>query len=181
MQASTADHPDLSWSQVHETVVMLELAAKQIESAMKDGSASVETLGNSFTELAESMRKICQGFENLPENGAGLQAAKDDLSAISQYASNLIAKAVVAFQFYDKLAQRLTHVSTSLGDLSALVSDKSRLFLPDEWVKLQEKIRAHYSTPEEMVMFDAVIHGMRVEEALEKYHPATSTDNIELF
>lgn len=181
MQASTANHPDLSWSQVHETVVMLELAAKQIESAMKDGNVSVETLGNSFTELAESMRKICEGFEKLPSSGEGLEAAKADLSAISQYAANLIAKAVVAFQFYDKLAQRLTHVSSGLGDLSALVSDKSRLFLPEEWVKLQEKIRSHYSTPEEMVMFDAVIHGMRVEDALEKYQPPATTNSIELF
>lgn len=181
MQASTAHHPDLSWSQVHETVVMLELAAKQIESAMKDGNSSVEVLANSFTELAESMRKICQGFAQLPHSGDGLENAKADLAAVSQYASHLITKAVIAFQFYDKLAQRLTHVSTSLGDLSDLVADKTRLFLPQEWVKLQEKIRMHYSTPEEMAMFDAVIHGMRINEALQKYPLPANTNNIELF
>ena len=174
MEGSTAQRPDLNWSQMHETVVMLELAAKQIESAMKEGNASVESLGNAFTELAESLNKICAGFS--------VSGKEEDLKAIAQHALGLIHQAVVAFQFYDKLAQRLSHVSSGLGDLSELVSDKSRLFSPEAWVNLQGKIRQKYSTREELVMFEAVIHGMSVAEALEKYNPASpSTDNIELF
>ncbi len=174
MEGSTAQRPDLNWSQMHETVVMLELAAKQIESAMKEGNVAVESLAHSFTELAESLNQICAGFD-LIEN------EHTDLKSVAVNASGLIQKAVVAFQFYDKLAQRLSHVSAGLGDLSALVSDKSRLFSPQAWVDLQEKIRQKYSTREELVMFEAVIHGMSVTEAIEKFKPASTTDNIELF
>ena len=38
-RGTSAHMPDLNWSQVRETVLMLELAAVQIESAMKDSGA----------------------------------------------------------------------------------------------------------------------------------------------
>ena len=41
-RGSTAHQPDLNWSQVRETVLMLELSAVQIEAAMKLGAPVVE-------------------------------------------------------------------------------------------------------------------------------------------
>jgi hypothetical protein len=93
----------------------------------------------------------------------------------------------MAFQFYDKLVQRLDHVCHSLGGLGHVVADKSRLYNPSEWVNLQQQIRGKYTMEEERAMFDAVLHGMSVKEALEHYMQSrmqqveASGGDIELF
>lgn len=188
-KGSTANNPDLSWSQVRETVVMLELASTQIEYAMNDSNKSVDILTTSFTELANTMTKICNGFAKLVDyekdnavKDSELQDTKKTLQTISSYANSLIIKAIVAFQFYDKLAQRISHVNGSLSSLRELVSDGRKIFQPEEWVNLQQKIKSKYSTPEEIAMFDAVVNGMPIQEAIEKYcPPQDEEENIELF
>ena len=75
----------------------------------------------------------------------------------------------MAFQFYDRLGQRLTHVCSGLEQLTSLVKDRSRLFNPGAWVELQKSIRSVYSSPAEVTMFDAVISGMPIAEAVETY------------
>ena len=188
-KGSTANNPDLSWSQVRETVVMLELASTQIEYAMNDSNKSVDILTTSFTELANTMSKICNGFAKLVDyekdntvKDSELQETKKTLQTISSYANSLIIKAIVAFQFYDKLAQRISHVNGSLSSLRELVSDGRNIFQPEEWVNLQQKIKSKYSTPEEIAMFDAVVNGMPIQEAIEKYcPPQDEEENIELF
>ncbi|HOI51407.1 MAG TPA: hypothetical protein PLN02_03455, partial [Azonexus sp.] len=57
-RGTSAHNPDLNWSQVRETVLMLELAAVQIEHAMKDSNASVDVLTRSFTAMAGCMQEI---------------------------------------------------------------------------------------------------------------------------
>lgn len=179
-KGSTAHTPDLSWSQVRETVLMLELAAQQIEFAMKDSNYSVENLAKSFTEMAESMEKIAIGFSSLSTEKE-LGTAKKELLHISNHANDLISQAVISFQFYDKLAQRLQHVRISLDELSNLVGDKNKIYQPNEWVELQNRIQSKYSTKEERAMFEAVINGMPVQSAVTQYISETKDDNIELF
>lgn len=182
-RGTSAHIPDLSWSQVRETVLMLELAAGQIQAAMTDSAASVDVLTASFTGMAETMREISDTAAALPDNGAA-GAARDSLVAASGQVSGLVHQAIIAFQFYDKLAQRLAHVTHSLGDLAGLVSDRQRIFSPQEWVELQERIRAKYTTADERTMFEAVMRGMPVQEALAQYVGAMKSrqaDDIELF
>ncbi len=160
--------PDLDWSQVRETVLMLELAAGQVEAAMRESNTSVEVLTDTFTSLAGTLQLIDAAVETLPDTvGNGL--VKAEIRENTQLVSRKIHDSIVAFQFYDKLVQRLAHVCHGLEGLSEVVSDQSRLFQPNEWVKLQEMIRSKYTMTEERAMFDAVIHGMPVEQALEHY------------
>jgi len=181
-RGSTAHQPDLSWSQVRETVLMLELAAVQIESAMKDSNASVDVLANSFTTMAGYMQMISDTVQTLPDQGE-IGVAKQSLGGVSDHVAGMMNQAIIAFQFYDKLVQRLAHVGLSLGDLSNLVGDSRRLFNPGEWVELQQKIRGKYTTREEIAMFDAVIQGMPVQEAVDKFMADMKDkgDDIELF
>lgn len=181
-RGTSAHMPDLNWSQVRETVLMLELSAVQIESAMKDSNASVEVLTNSFTTMAGYMRTISDTVLTLPDQGE-VGVAKQNLTGISEHVSAMVHQAIIAFQFYDKLVQRLAHVGISLGDLSDLVADGGRLFNPAEWVALQNKIRTKYTTREEIAMFDAVMHGMPVQEAVDKFmaEMKEKNDDIELF
>jgi hypothetical protein len=174
--------PDLDWSQIRETVLLLELAAVQIEAAMKDSNASVEVLTHSFTTMADNMRMISHTVQTLPDLGE-VGVAKQNLNGISEHVSGMVHQAIIAFQFYDKLVQRLAHVGISLGDLSDLVADSRRLFNPGEWVALQDKIRAKYSTREEIAMFEAVMRGMPVQEAIDNFmlEMKGKSDDIEFF
>ncbi|MDO8931945.1 MAG: hypothetical protein Q7U97_06090 [Rhodocyclaceae bacterium] len=163
-----AHSPDLDWSQVRETVLMLELAAGQVEAAMRESNSSVEVLTDTFTSLADTLQLIDAAVSTLPDTvGNGL--VKAEIQDNTKLVSQKIHDAIVAFQFYDKLVQRLAHVCHGLEGLSGVVTDKSRLFNPGEWVSLQQMIRSKYTMTEERAMFDAVIHGMSVEDALEHY------------
>lgn len=181
-RGSSALTPDLDWSQVRETVLMLELAVGQIDSALKEGNSSVEVLTDSFTSMAGYMRMMGQALESLPDT----PATADLKSALIGHASEVagrVQRSIIAFQFYDKLSQRLAHVSHSLEALGGLVTDQRKLYNPFEWVALQEKIRAKYSTREEIEMFNAVMQGMPVKEALEHYKAEMKDkgDDVELF
>jgi hypothetical protein len=174
--------PDLDWSQMRETVLMMELAGGQIEAAMRDSNSSVEVLTDSFTTMAGYMRMISEAAAALPDSGEGA-AAKTQLLGATEHVTAMMRQAIVAFQFYDKLVQRLSHVNHSLAALSNLVGDNSRLFNPGEWLALQEKIRSRYTMAEEVEMFEAVLAGMPVQEALDKFMLKMNnrTDDIELF
>jgi len=95
----------------------------------------------------------------------------------------MVQQSIIAFQFYDKLSQRLTHVCHSLAAMNDLVADRGRLYSPNEWVALQEKIRSKYTTAEEHALFDAVMDGVPVQEALDRYMSSMKDkgDDIELF
>lgn len=184
--ANSTDNPHdtqhLDLIQARKTVLMIELSAGQIEAAMKDSNSSVEVLTDAFTTMAGYMRMINDTIAALPDEGE-LINTKANLLGATENVSGMVHKAIIAFQFYDRLVQRLSHVNHSLASLSTLINDSSRLNSPYEWGALQEKIRSKYSMREEIEMFDAVLGGMTVKDALEKFmtqmkdHP----DDIELF
>lgn len=167
-RGTRANAPDLDWSQVRETVLMLELAAGQVEAAMRDSNASVDVLTDTFTSMAGLMGMVEESVASLPDTPE-LAATKTQLHTGLAQVSDKVHQAIIAFQFYDKLAQRLAHVCQSLGGLSTLVSDKSRLYNPGEWVALQDSIRSKYTMVEERAMFEAVLSGASVEAALNDY------------
>lgn len=171
VKGTRANSPDLDWSQVRETVLMLELAAGQVEAAMRDSNTSVDVLTDTFTTMAGMMRIVHESIAELPDTAENT-AAKAQLESNISQVSDKVHQAIIAFQFYDKLVQRLAHVCHSLGSLSDLVTDKSKLYNPYEWVGLQEKIRSKFTMVEERQMFEAVLNGASVEEALNNYKEA---------
>lgn len=169
-----AHTPDLSWSQVRETVLLLQLAVGQIEAALKESHQSVDVLTNSFTSMAGYIDSLGSALGG--EAAEGLQQTTAELTS-------MVHQAIIAFQFYDKLTQRIGHVSNSLDNLSALVGDQRRLYNPNEWATLQDAIRQRYTTAEERQMFDAVMNGMPVRQALEQFvsEMKDKGDDIEFF
>ncbi len=182
---SRAANPDLDWSQVRETILMLELATTQIETAMKDSDGSIGVLTESFTAMMDTIQQISDDADTLPGEGEAGRIRQ----AIGQRSEAVIGQmqsAVIAFQFYDKLSQRLSHVSHSIGTLAALISSPAKLYNPAEWQNLQSQIRSKYTMEEERQMFDAIVQGMSVSQALEAFHLAMREkqqhgDDIELF
>jgi len=187
---SSARRPDLDWSQIGETVRMLGLAVAQIESSMRDGDDSVNVLGNSFTTMYGSMQMISATAGQLSNRGETGQV-KAAIEHSAAEVSVMMQEVIVAMQFYDKLTQRLSHVASSINALGDLIADNGRLYNPFEWAGLQEKIRAKYTTEEERLMFDAIMEGAAVEEALRAaeafrrerahQHEEVPDDNIDLF
>ncbi len=168
LRTSRAHAPDLDWSQIRETVLMLELAAGQVEAAMKDSNSSVDILSQTFTSMAAQLDSIDSALDTLPDTD-GSARVKQELHIGMQQINAKVHQAIIAFQFYDKLAQRLAHVCHSLGGLSELVNDRNRLYTPQSWVDLQNEIRSKYTMKEECAMFDAVLSGQSVQVALDAY------------
>lgn len=180
---STSAEPDLDWSQVRETILMLNLATARIEFCMRDGDDSVETLTDSFTTIAGNVAKLRSAMESVLENYDVDEKMRDQITVTGQEISNKMQSIIVAFQFYDKLVQRLAHISKSMAALGDLVGDPSRLYSPYEWRGLQEKIRSTHSMSDEKKLLDALIGGATVEEVvrlLEEEQKAQGSE-IEMF
>ncbi|MDG4605853.1 MAG: hypothetical protein P9D89_07205 [Candidatus Contendobacter sp.] len=171
LPGSSARHPDLDWSQIRETILMLALGVAQIEMSMRDSDGSVEVLSNSFTSMIGQVKMIERIAAGLPDT-AEIADAKISMVGSCDTIGEMMRAAIVAFQFYDKLTQRLSHVSSSLGTLADLVSDSRRLYNPYEWMGMQEKIRSRYTMEEERLMFEAVMQGKTVKQALAIYMQA---------
>ncbi|MGW8248444.1 MAG: hypothetical protein ACWGOV_10065 [Acidiferrobacterales bacterium] len=163
---STSAEPDLDWSQVRETILMLNLATARIEFAMRDGDDSVETLTDSFTTIAGNVAKLRGAMDNVLDKYDIDAKLKSDILKTGEEVSSKMQSIIVAFQFYDKLVQRLAHISKSMAALGDLVGDPTRLYSPYEWKGLQEKIRSSYSMSDEKELLDALIGGASVEEVV---------------
>ncbi len=173
--------PDLGWSQVKETVLMLNLAVAQIEKSMGGGDDSVTALAESFTSVVGNTEVIAQAARRLPEGDE-----KKTIEANCHSVTQRVQAAIIAFQFYDILAQRLSHVSYSLASLGELLSDEEKLFNPYEWSGLQEMIRSKYTLDADKAMFEAIVKGASIEEAIKisEQHRSQSKnddDDIEMF
>jgi hypothetical protein len=165
-QGSNAASPDLDWSQVRETVKLLNLAVSHIEESMHVGDDSVEALTDSFTTMAGNIQSIQKSIEELPESVSS--ELTENIGEKCNSLKEQVHNAIIAFQFYDRLIQKLTHVSHSMDTMSDLVLDQTRLFNPLEWTALQENIRSSYTMESERLMFDALMQGASIQEAMKQ-------------
>ena len=165
---SIASRPDLDWSQVRETILMLNLSMAQIELAMNDSTSSVGELTESFTSISSALSAIQEIARHLP-NTPRVKPAKAEIDSLLGEASSKMHKAIVAFQFYDRLSQRLSQVCRNLDDLGILVNDPGRLYNPYAWVALQQKIRSKYVTEDDKHMFDKLMETRDVQKALNEF------------
>ena len=178
--------PDLDWSQVRETVLMLELAAGQVDAALRDSNSSVDVLTGSFTSMANQLDGIDARLVHLVEK-EGMTSELTEIRDDARQVAEQVRRSVIAFQFYDRLAQRLDHVCRSLESLADLVNSPDRRYRPDQWAALQTQIASKFTMVEVRAMFDAVLHGVPVKEALQQYMAARMHEveagggDIELF
>lgn len=181
-QYSSAERPDLDWSQVRETVKLLTISVTQVENSLHVSENSVDTLTASFTGMVDHLNAIAETLNSIEDNDAR-QVALQHCAATN----DKIRSSIIAFQFYDRLQQCLTHVTQSLKGLSELVESPDRLYNPAEWRKFQGEIRSRFTMESEKIMFDAVLSGKSINEALAlasamtEATPTEDEDDIELF
>ena len=166
-----------NWSQLNETVLMLNVAVSRIERAMNEGEESFTTLSESFVGIANSNKNIISETQNLDNESPIKNTINENCKSISGQVDN----SIIAFQFYDRLSQRMVMVSKILSSLSEVLNDPDKTNSQDEWVALQDTIRSNYTLDADQEMFDAVLTGTPIEEALKITVEKTDDGDIEFF
>jgi hypothetical protein len=169
-----------NWSHVQETITMLYLAVCQIKSSLTESNRSMDQLTSSFTELASHSHEVNNRALNL-EKPEQWQDFKDEITTTTQQMQAKISEAITAFQFYDRISQRLDHVALSLEQTTDLMSHPEKLHKPEEWKGIQNEVKSSYSMEAERIMFEHIMRGASVKEALEIYnHHFSETDSLVL-
>jgi len=161
----------LGAKEVQETIMVLNLSVAQIELTMTDGDNSVNTLIDSFEFMSKhiedievSSRKIAEmsnGVEGIEEHNQSLLMQTDDLAKKMQ-------QAIIAFQFYDKLSQRLNHVSYGLSGLSEIVSHEMHAQDEAQWETFKSEVRKGTTMREEEELFELIFdEKMPAKDAIE--------------
>lgn len=178
MAYSDSKNPDLDWSQVRETIKLLNLSAAQVDVILQESERSVNTLTESFTDIVQSMQTINSHLLSLDVSNT-----KDEVMVCCSETKDKIQSAIVAFQFFDRLQQCLQHVTSNLRGLSKLVESPERLYNPAEWREFQDQIRSRYTMESEKIMFDAILQGKSLDDAIAAKNALVSklSEDIELF
>jgi Base plate wedge protein 53 len=177
MSYSDSKKPDLDWSQVRETIKLLNLSAAQVDAILQESELSVNTLTDSFTEIVDSMQTITNHLLVFEASDK-----KDDALDVCSETKAKIQAAIIAFQFYDRMQQCLQHVTSNLRGLSKLVENPERLYNPVEWHEFQKQIRSRFTMESEKMMFDAILQGQSVDDAIAaKNRLKKRSEDIELF
>lgn len=162
--------------QLESTIKMLALAAAQIEATMIEAGQSVSELSTSFSEIAEKFHHL-DGHQD----ETLVQVSRTDFTALREQ----INQAIVAIQFYDRMTQRLHHVNEGLIETAELLENPK--VSNTEWEALQETIKKQYTMESERQMFDQIVAGKKLDEALETFKKLTENtlnnqkNDVELF
>lgn len=158
---------------------MLILSAIQVEDMLSEADLSVDTLTESFTSIVDHMQAINKHLLTLDSC-----SVRDEAIICCSETTEKIQASIIAFQFYDRMQQCLQHVTSNLKGLSELVESPDRLYNPNEWRKFQTQIRSQYTMESEKLMFDAIVEGKSIDEAIaikNIHQEENQSDNIELF
>jgi hypothetical protein len=136
---------------------MLGLCEAQMDSALHESDKAVDALIKAFSGLVDASRAVSATTANLPPDIRG--ALTGDFEQQVASISKQIGSAVMAFQFYDKLTQRLGHVRYSLSTLALFVCDPAQSHQPVQWERLHNTLRRLYRTEEEKQIFHMLMGG----------------------
>jgi hypothetical protein len=181
----------LEWKELSQTIMALNLSIAQIDLSMTEGSYSIDTLIDTFNFMREGLNQLSQSVLN--DEVEDVDAFKSRLLQESQQLTEKVTASIVAFQFYDKLSQRLQHVSKSLSSLSDIISHEDRTVDETTWNSFREKMAKYAAMREEYELYELIFtQGLTGDQAIEvmknrmrtrmeerKHQPVD--DDIELF
>lgn len=150
-----------TWCHTRETISMLYLAICQIETSIEESNQSVQQLTETFTRLAAHTLKGKDSNDQTSANPERLTSNSEIHTRIND--------AITAFQFYDRISQRLDHVARGLGKMTEIFNDGDKLNDPNTWKQIQNEVKSSYSMESERLMFDKIMDGATIEEARSLY------------
>ena len=116
-------------------IKQLQTAANRIEGALKEASPSVEQLGSAFTSIVLHSRQL----NDLTEK-QGDDNSRQEMQASCSKIEHEAGQAIIGFQFYDRLSQRLEHVRSSLLAIAELMENTDPHPNLQDWEELVVKI-----------------------------------------
>jgi len=197
MNASTEEFA-LGAEEVQQTILILNLSVAQIDLSITEGDHSVNTLIDSFTFMSQHIEEIQASSQNILDLVSDNEAAQSYNTLLASHTTELASKmqqAIIAFQFYDKLSQRLEHVSKGLSGLAEIVSHEMRVKNREEWDAFKQTVRKGTTMREEEELFELIFdQHIPTDEAIEimrsrmltrmkenKNEATEEEDEIELF
>jgi hypothetical protein len=167
----------------NQITLLTRLAAAQIQVSVTEADREVNALTEAFTDIVEQDRALRDLVKELPEN-TELQGIKKSISEQTTALGSNVQNAIVAFQFFDRMCQRLEHSIQCLKELSdlELADVDSKISAISS---IRENIYQSYSMEEERILFDAVLKRENFEDAIKVYRDsreqAEDEDDIEFF
>ncbi|BBP45416.1 hypothetical protein THMIRHAS_07890 [Thiosulfatimonas sediminis] len=184
----------LGAKEVQETILVLNLSVAQIDLSITEGDNSVNTLIDSFTYMSQHIEQIQAASQKLidttDQGSDELESHRSQLLNETGELSGKMQQAIIAFQFYDKLSQRLSHVSRGLSGLAEIVSHEMRVKSPEEWDAFKQNVRKGTTMREEEELFELIFdQQIPAEDAIEimkdrmrqRMHEHEEEEEIEFF
>lgn len=158
----------LGSKEVQQTILILNLSVAQIDLSITEGDNSVNTLIDSFTYMSQHIEQIqTSSLKIAALAGESAQVLQNELESEASELAAKMSQAIVAFQFYDKLSQRLEHVSHGISGLAEIVSHEMRVKDVAEWEAFKADVRQGTTMREEEELFELVFdQHVPVEEAI---------------
>lgn len=151
---------------------LLEVSAAQIRSILVDGNHSMEELSRDFRGIGKTLDTMKIRVRSCVD--------KSKHSQVDNYISDIsdcVDSALVSFQFFDRLTQRLEHV---IHGIDLMSKDLGSCKCGSHKETLYEEIRDSYSLSEEQAIFEDMV-------GKQKSHPVSNSDStgekraVELF
>ncbi|MGH8536189.1 MAG: hypothetical protein ACREXM_06895 [Gammaproteobacteria bacterium] len=161
--------PNSGSSDVRESVRLLHVAVAQIDVTMHEGDASVAVLSGALSSIAAGLKSIGQYAQESPS--AGEPAQEGNVSASCSTLAKKVEAAIMAIQFYDAMTQKLTHISENLQALADSIAEPGGVDRPSAWHALKQRTRARFTMESERRVFDALMRGMTMREAVRAAKP----------
>ncbi|MCK4950418.1 MAG: hypothetical protein KAS48_01265 [Gammaproteobacteria bacterium] len=172
-----ADEPDCD--QDSEANKLLILLSTQIRYAMLESEISVNTLTDSFQEMIAHVNCINETVQGNTDD----ESKKIILSECDEVLKKMLST-IIAFQFYDKLSQRMAHSSDSLDLFNEQLACIDHSFNPEKWNTMLDQINAHYTIEYDRSIFNTVIHGQLASDIADDSASISNNEepgDIELF
>ena len=168
----------------NQIALLTRLAAAQIQVSVTEADMEVNKLTESFTDIVEQDRGLRDLVDSLPDT-PDMLGIKEAISSQTTALGANVQNAIVAFQFFDRMCQRLDHSIRCLKELSHLEQ-------ADHETKLtaihgyKDIIYQSYTMEEERILFDAVLNRENFDEAIKSYIESREQsddddDDIEFF
>ena len=177
------------WEQVGRLSGLIKVAAVQIKCTLHDLEDSTGEVSESTIGIAPFVQRIKELLddENLATDNSSVLSA--ELTSHTDSINELVTRTMMAFQFADRISQRLDNVSKSLAHITRLIEDERRMNSAEEWELLKVAIKQTYTMEAEKLIFDQVLAGIHPDQIAEEQSRAAKCgvdesscgDNIELF
>jgi hypothetical protein len=161
--------------QDHKTAIseLLKLCIAQLKMSQDESEKPVDILTQNFIQLTDLTSQLLKQNKTLGDS-------QIDHRLIEQLEQK-VKTSVMAFQFHDRLTQRLCHVIEHLNTVEDMLRQESLKEI--DIAKVLNEIKSSYSMEQERKVFDAILKGESVEQALQKAKLNSESDEqgIELF